>query len=232
MFGCSVSCRQIITITITPKRSITRPLLTIINDGMIEDALNKRIIIISKNLDFSPMIPQEVAKTLLDGFHPKTWLLGSACDQTTVIDDIFCLVCPCNTYWYNNKLNHCHYLDAILLPEIESNQINPSNEHVLATKKLNFLSFSTATCKMIGTRQSTKLLKVLFDSGCTKTLIHKSTLQRNCKCVPNVDSLSFQTLGGKTTSSKLFMLDHICFPEFNSNISIDFHVAYVSDQNC
>ncbi len=28
------------------------------------------------------------------------------------------------------------------------------------------------------------------------------------------------------------MLDHFCFPEFNSNISIDSHVAYVFDQNC
>ncbi len=73
------------------------------------------------------------------------------------------------------------------------------------------------------------ILKVFFDSESTKTLIHKSAFPQNFQCIPNVASLSFQTL---TTFSKAFALDHICFPEFNSNISSDSHIAYVFDPNC
>ncbi len=62
--------------------------------------------------------------------------------------------------------------------------------------------------------------------------MHKSALLQNCQCIPIIASLSFQTLVGKATSTKAILLNQICIPEFNSNISIYSHNTYLFDQNC
>ncbi len=88
------------------------------------------------HVDFSPRFPQRVATIILDGFQPETWLLGNTCKQTSVMDDTnSCHVSPCNRHWHNNKINHCHYLDTILLPDTDSYQIITATKQVLATKK-------------------------------------------------------------------------------------------------
>ncbi len=80
------------------------------------------------HVDFSPRFPQGVDKTMLDGFFPATWLLGSTCECKTVVNDNnSCPFFPCNKHLHNNKTNHCHYLDTILLPVIESYQVNTTN---------------------------------------------------------------------------------------------------------
>ncbi len=83
-----------------------------------------------------------------------------------------------------------------------------------------------ATRKTIGTCLSTKILKVLSDSVSTKTMICHSALPTRFQCIWDLPPLYFQTLCGKTTSTKAVQLSKITFPEFNSNISIDSQVAY------
>ncbi len=89
-----------------------------------------------------------------------------------------------------------------------------------------------ATCKVIGNHMSNKILKVLFNSGSTKTMIHRSALPKGYQCILTLPPLRFQTLGGKTTSNQAIQLKKISFPEFNGNISIDSQTAYSFDQSC
>ncbi len=67
MFGHSVTCQHINTIIIPPKSSTIRPLLTIISIGTMQDALDQKIIIISKNLGIL-ISPQGSLKILLKQF--------------------------------------------------------------------------------------------------------------------------------------------------------------------
>ncbi len=75
---------------------------------------------------------------------------------------------------HGHKINECHHLDTILLPPIESYHASAPVQQVLATKQPKFLSCTVATCKDIDNRASHKILKVLFNLGSTKTMIHHS----------------------------------------------------------
>lgn len=88
------------------------------------------------------------------------------------------------------------------------------------------LSCTIAKCKTIGAQSSTKFLKVFFDSGSTKTIIHQSVLPPKYQNVPNTQLAKFQTLGGKATSTTAVLFTEISFPEFNSNISVEKQLAY------
>ncbi len=105
-------------------------------------------------------------------------------------------------------------------------------QQVLATEKPKLLSCTVATCKAIGNRPSNKILKVLFNSGSTKTMIHCSALPKGFQCILTLPPLRFQTLGGKTTSNKAVQIEKMSSPEFNGNISIDSQTAYSFDEDC
>ncbi len=62
------------------------------------------------------------------------------------------------------------------------------------------------TCSTIGTHPSNKLLKDLFDSGSTKTMIHCSALPTKFQCILKPPLLQFQNIGGRTSSNKAMEL--------------------------
>ncbi len=98
--------------------------------------------------------------------------------------------------------------------------------------QLKLLSCTIATCQTIGKCTPNKILKVLFDSGLTKTVIHCSALPKGFQCILTLPLLRFQTLGRKTTSNIVVQIEKLSFPEFNGNISIDSQTAYLFNQNC
>ncbi len=178
-------------------------------------------------------LPSSALESPLDGFLNESWLPGSTCVDATARDPLEeFLPSPRDHRGYGTKINECHHLDTILLPPIESYHASAPVLQVLATESKKHLSCTVATCKTIGNRTSNKILKVLFDSGSTKTMIHRSALPKGYQCISTLPPLRFQTLGGKTTSTTAVQLNNLSFPEFNGNISIDSQTAYSFDQDC
>ncbi len=85
----------------------------------------------------------------------------------------------------------CHYLDNIILPPIESYQASVPVQQVSATDKPKLMSCTIVTSKTIGAHH---LLKVLFDSGSTKIMIHCSALPTRFQCISNLSLFQFQNL--------------------------------------
>ncbi len=145
---------------------------------------------------------------------------GSTCEDAPAGDPLEqFLPNPHDHCQYSTKINERHHLDTILLPPIESYHASAPVLQVLATEQPKLLSCTVATCKTIGNRTSNKILKVLFDSGSTKTTIHHSALPRGYQCISTLPPLWFQTLGRKTTSNTAVQIEKLSFPEVNDNIS-------------
>ncbi len=89
---------------------------------------------------------------------------------------------------------------------------------------------SIATCKSNGHAPTdNKIDCVLFDSGLSKTLIHKCIVPGNFTPIPSINDLQIFSLVGTTTSTALVALNRIRFPEFNCNIIVDTHPALTVD---
>ncbi len=146
-----------------------------------------------------PRFPTSALRTLLHGS-------GRTCDSAYA-QDLLETYSPnqYKQYWCDPKINECHHLDTILLTPIESYQASTPVQQVSSTEKSKSLSCTVATCKAIITCPSDNTLKVLFNSGSTKTMIHQSTLLNKFQStllnkfqwILNVPSLRFQILGGK-----------------------------------
>ncbi len=161
-------------------------------------------------------LPSSAPETQLNGFLNKTWLPGSTCDSTIAQDPLEqFLPNPRNHCQYSFKINECHHLDTIFLPPIESYHAYEPVLQVLATEQPKLLSCTIAACKVIGNCTSNKILKVLFDSGSTKTMIHCSALPKGYQCISTLPPLRIQTLGRKTTSNQAIQIEKVSIPEFN-----------------
>ncbi len=91
----------------------------------------------------------------------------------------------------------------LFFTHIESYQASAPVQQVSTTDKPKSLSCITAICKTIGAHTSTKLLKVLFDSVLTKTMINLSALPYWFQCILNLPPLSSKPLTGRLYQIKL-----------------------------
>ena len=106
---------------------------------------------------------------------------------------------------------------------------DPSHE----TESIQMIPSSLLTCKTIHNHESCRLMKVIFDSGCSHTMI-------SSKCLPIYISptllqrgfTSFQTLAGVLNSNRFVSLNKIMLPEFDKAKKIDAHHALVFDSPC
>ena len=84
----------------------------------------------------------------------------------------------------------------------------------------------------IGALPSRKVLRVLCDSGSTKTLIKRSVLPKHAKPT-KTKTKRFNTLAGNMNTSEVVTMRDVRLLEFNKNRSIEEHKALVFDQeNC
>ena len=84
----------------------------------------------------------------------------------------------------------------------------------------------------IGALLSRKVLRVLCDSGSTKTLIKRSVLPKHAK-PKKTKTKRFNTLAGNMNTSEIVTMRDVRLLEFNKNRSIEEHKALVFDQeNC
>ncbi len=70
----------------------------------------------------------------------------------------------------------------------------------------------------------------MFDSGSSKTLIHKWIVPQNFTAIPTSNDLQVFLLAGTTTSTALVAaINKIRFPKFNCNMIVDQHPALIID---
>lgn len=101
-------------------------------------------------------------------------------------------------------------------------------EYHVPTPKTSLTPVSITACNTIGCCESRRLLKVLFDSGTTKTLINRRAVPKNAKPV-SISRRSFSTLAGHMDTSHMVKMRDVRLPEFNKNRSIDEQAALVFD---
>ena len=86
--------------------------------------------------------------------------------------------------------------------------------------------------ELIGSATSRRILRVLFDSGSNRSLIHKQVLPETA-CVTNNKNINpTTTLGGTVQFNQTVTLEQLHFPDFNKNIKIEQHKMILFDLNC
>ena len=75
--------------------------------------------------------------------------------------------------------------------------------------------------KTIGLLPSAKLLRVLLDSGTTKTMIHRRVLPKDIQTKKLSTAKPVSTLAGKVTVTEKVTLRQVKLPEFDKNRTID-----------
>ena len=85
---------------------------------------------------------------------------------------------------------------------------------------------------LIQKQVSQRLLYVLFDSGGTKTMMHKRCLPRGAVLRRIEESKAFNTVVGVLKMQQVAYLHDISLPEFDKTKRIDEQQAYIFDQNC
>ena len=88
------------------------------------------------------------------------------------------------------------------------------------------------TSRLIQNKESDRLLRVLFDSGASHTLIHSSALPLNTHLFSLPHEEQCQTVAGTFTTSKTVRLRDIRLPEFDKNKRIHGVIARVFDAPC
>ncbi|KAL7450185.1 hypothetical protein ACHAWC_004846 [Mediolabrus comicus] len=86
--------------------------------------------------------------------------------------------------------------------------------------------------KTIGLLSSAKLLRVLLDSGTTKTMIHRRVLPKDIQTKKLSTAKPVSTLAGKVTVTEKVTLRQVKLPEFDKNRTIDECKALVFDSPC
>ena len=86
--------------------------------------------------------------------------------------------------------------------------------------------------RMIQKTPSGRLLRVLFDSGGTKTMIHSSALPRNCTPRLLSKPMKTNTIQGVMETKRFVSLDTLMLPEFDRSLKVEQQWAYVFDGPC
>ena len=92
------------------------------------------------------------------------------------------------------------------------------------------MSFIVA--KTINDKTSMRLLRALFDSGGSATMIHQRCLPKGCESTKLSNIITSNTIAGNFTSRECIQMKEITLPEFDRNKKIDQQGAYVFGGEC
>ena len=87
-------------------------------------------------------------------------------------------------------------------------------------------------CDTIGALRSRHTLKVLLDSGSTKSFIHRSCLPKECKPVPVQTARTMRTISGNVVGKEIVTLRDLRLPELDKNRCVGQQKAFVFDHEC
>ena len=81
-------------------------------------------------------------------------------------------------------------------------------------------------------KTSMRLLRVLFDSGGSATMIHDRCLPKGCVPTVLTNTVTSNTIAGNFTSNTCVYMREIILPEFDRNKKIDGQGAFVFQEDC
>ena len=127
-----------------------------------------------------------------------------------------------------------HWIDAF---SEDKNKEKQNNEK----EKLQLVQYLPAAtpvptsfmiAKIINEKTSMRLLRVLFDSGGSATMIHDRCLPKGCVPTVLTNTVTSNTIAGNFTSNTCVYMREIILPEFNRNKKIDGQGAFVFQEDC
>jgi transposase InsO family protein len=119
-----------------------------------------------------------------------------------------------------------HWIDNFTLDEVNDTH---RKQYIPATTAAP-MSFIVA--KTINGKTSMRLLRALFDSGGSATMINNRCLPRGCEPTLLTTEITSNTIAGNFVSDKCVQLCEITLPEFDRNKKIDGQGAYVFNGEC
>jgi hypothetical protein len=84
-------------------------------------------------------------------------------------------------------------------------------------------------CDTIGALRSRHTLKILLDSGSTKSFIHRKCLPKDCKPAPVQTARTMRTITGNHIGKEIVTIRDIRLPELDKNRCIGQQKAFVFD---
>ena len=122
----------------------------------------------------------------------------------------------------HDVLNEQHWIEN-LVGEIDQEE-STEKEYVIPRTLVPSIM---AIANSINNHHSTQILKVIFDSGGSATLIHKKELPT--RCVPSLmtQPIKSKTVEGTFESKRMVQMNDIILPEFDHNKNIDGQKALV-----
>ena len=103
----------------------------------------------------------------------------------------------------------------ILLNEIIAGIPVPKQMSQTMNKQDDLMPISLMICRMIGGKESGKLLRVLFDSGGTKTMIHERILPQGAEIRTDSQNRMCNTVAGQFNANKTVVVEDFILPEFD-----------------
>lgn len=104
----------------------------------------------------------------------------------------------------------------------------PNTTDALKKKKI-LIPSTLMVCKMIGGQKSTKLLRVLLDSGGSTTMIHQRVLPSGADVRTSATSKPCTTIAGNFNANKTVKIRDVFLPEFNNSKRIYGGIVTVFD---
>ena len=108
--------------------------------------------------------------------------------------------------------------------DFEEEEIMKYHNHLPKGTQNDLVPSSIAVARTIQGQSSARLLKVLFDSGGTKTFINSKCLPKGA--TPSLLSQPLQgiTAAGRLVANRVVHLEQIVLPEFSRSKKIDEHI--------
>ena len=103
----------------------------------------------------------------------------------------------------------------ILLNETIAGIPVPKQMSQTMNKQDDLMPISLMICRMIGGKESGKLLRVLFDSGGTKTMIHERILPQGAEIRTDSQNRMCNTVAGQFNANKTVVVEDFILPDFD-----------------
>ena len=121
-----------------------------------------------------------------------------------------------------------HWIDGFVVEEFMDGEGKP----VEYTPVNTAAPMSFIVAKTINGKTSLRLLRALFDSGGSATMIHERCLPKGCQPTLLTNYVTSNTIAGNFTSEKCINMEEITLPEFDRNKKIDRQGAFVFSGDC
>ena len=128
---------------------------------------------------------------------------------------------------FGQRLEETHWIDGFSIEKLQQEQEQVEYRPEKTVSPMSFL-----VAKTINGKTSMRLLRSLFDSGGSATMIHKRCLPKGCETTRLTNNVTSNTIAGNFTSEQSVVMREITLPEFDRNKRIDQQGAFVFDGEC